>query len=328
MVIKIDEEIDVEKWRYFLDKNPYKSPFQSPECVSFFGSVNSVKVHVHAVFDNEEIVALAVLSIQSEPGVKKYFSRRAIIYGGPLLTDFDSALVLFEHLRVYYKRKVIYIETRNFFDYEKYKQHFVQIGWDYTPWLNYHLLTDEEVAMRKRMSSSRLRQVKKGMKNGTSWRKATSLDEVKRFYEILLDLYTSKVKKPLPNWDFFERFYESDMGLYLIVEYEGQVIGGIMAPVLEGESIYEWYIAGQDKQYKNQYPSVLATYSAMDYAIRNGLKYFDFMGGGPADEEYGVRDFKARFGGEEKENGRFRMALSPGLYKLGKIAVFLFSKLK
>jgi hypothetical protein len=50
---------------------------------------------------------------------------------------------------------------------------------------------------------------------------------------------------------------------------------------------------------------------------------FDFGGGGRADEEYGVRDFKAKFGGELVNYGRnvcvhgpVRLALSRAGYRL------------
>ena len=182
--------------------------------------------------------------------------------------------------------------------------------------------------MRKRMSSSRLRQVKKGIKNGASWREARNEEEVRSFYKILKELYDEKIKKPLPKWDFFRNFYFSSMGKYFLIEFEGEIIGGIMCPILQGAAIYEFYIAGKDQEYKNQYPSVLATYSAMDYAIKTGLKYFDFMGAGPAKEEYGVRDFKARFGGEEVEHGRFRLILDKTRFKIGEAGLKILSKVK
>jgi len=52
-----------------------------------------------------------------------------------------------------------------------------------------------------------------------------------------------------------------------------------MCPVYKN-TIYEWYIAGIDGAFKNVYPSVLATWAPMEYAAKNGLKYFNFMGKG------------------------------------------------
>lgn len=326
----VNNQVSREAWQAFLTKNDFANPFQSPEGFDYLKTLNTMEVSIHAVQNtgDGEIRALVIVTLQQEPGIKKHFSSRGIIYGGPMLSDNESAKILLEHLKNYFKGKAIYLETRNFFNYSKYKGLFSTESWDYIPWLNFHLITDEEAAMRKRMSSSRLRQVKKGLKNGATWKEAKSLDEVKAFYNILKELYDEKIKKPLPKWDFFERFFYSKMGIYLMVEFEGKVIGGIMSPVLKDQAIYEWYIAGKDQEHRDQHPSVLATYAAMDYGVRNGLKYFDFMGAGPADEEYGVRDFKARFGGDQVEDGRFRLILKPILYKVGEAAIKIMSKVK
>ena len=45
------------------------------------------------------------------------------------------------------------------------------------------------------------------------------------------------------------------------------------------------------------------------------------MGAGTPDVEYGVRDFKAEFGGEMVEHGRFRKIAKPILYKIGILGI-------
>lgn len=327
--ILVNNQIPESRWQELLKENPFGNPFQSPEGLKFFRSLDSMTVDVHAIAnDSGEISALILVTIQQESGFKKHLSKRGIIYAGPMLTDDESTTVLVEHLQAYYKKKTIYLETRNFFDYSKYAEVFKGSGWEYIPWLNFHLTTDEEAPMRKRMSSSRLRQVKKGIKSGAEFMEAKNIDDVRSFYSILQELYQEKIKKPLPKWDFFERFFESDMGKYLLVYFEGKVIGGIMCPIQEGSAIYEWYIAGKDGEFRDQYPSVLATYAAMDYGLKNSMNYFDFMGAGAVDEEYGVRDFKARFGGEEVEHGRFRVILDKARFKLGETGLKILSKIK
>ena len=50
---------------------------------------------------------------------------------------------------------------------------------------------------------------------------------------------------------------------------------------------------------------------SIDYACKNGIEKFDFMGAGSPDEDYGVRDFKAKFGGSLVEPGRFIQHIPP-----------------
>ncbi|MDD4108442.1 MAG: peptidoglycan bridge formation glycyltransferase FemA/FemB family protein, partial [Prolixibacteraceae bacterium] len=66
------------------------------------------------------------------------------------------------------------------------------------------------------------------------------------------------------------------------------------------------------------YPSVLATWKAIEYAAENRFEYFDFMGAGKPDEPYGVREFKTKFGGKVLEQGRFLHLCKPFLYRFSK----------
>jgi len=127
------------------------------------------------------------------------------------------------------------------------------------------------------------------------------------------------VKKPLPGEDFFLKFRRSGPGVFLLVRYDERIIGGIMCPVFGKRVIYEWYIAGEDGKYQGIYPSVLATWAAIEYAARNGIAFFDFMGAGSPDEAYGVRDFKSKFGGEQVEYGRYLKVFNKPVYSAGRM---------
>jgi hypothetical protein len=146
------------------------------------------------------------------------------------------------------------------------------------------------------------------------------ISQVRRFYDILYRLYKYKVKKPLPPWEFFERFYlfskKGKLGVILLVEYQGEIIGGILSPVTPGKTIYEWYVCGMDQEHKAVHPSVLATWAAIEYAVDHQIPQFDFMGVGIPEREYGVRDFKKRFGGEMVNYGRFARINNRFLYAI------------
>ena len=51
------------------------------------------------------------------------------------------------------------------------------------------------------------------------------------------------------------------------------------------------------------------------------------MGAGKPNEPYGVRDFKAEFGGKMVEYGRYVQLCKPMLYAIGKIGVKILKKL-
>jgi lipid II:glycine glycyltransferase (peptidoglycan interpeptide bridge formation enzyme) len=176
------------------------------------------------------------------------------------------------------------------------------------------------------MSEQRIRQVKKAVKNGVEISEAQSEQEIRDWYHILSQLYREKVHTPLFTEEFFLEFYRNGWGKYLMVKLEGKVIGGMMCPILKSKAIYEWYVCGLDEEYRDQYPSVMATYAAIEYAKTNALPLFDFMGAGKPDIPYGVRDFKMEFGGELLEHGRFLCVRKPLLYWIGKMGMRLLKR--
>ena len=101
----------------------------------------------------------------------------------------------------------------------------------------------------------------------------------------------------------------------------------MFAPVLDRRCIYEWYICGNDIDYREQYPSVMATWAAMNYAAEHCIARFDVMGAGVPNVPYGVRDFKADFGGNLVEQGRFIHIAKPIWYRIGELGVNILKHL-
>jgi serine/alanine adding enzyme len=332
MKILKNGEIDVESWQKLLIENQFASPFQSYEYYRFFNTISGLTSNVFALEENGELLTLCVVTLQKEGGIKGYFSRRAIIYGGPILIDGDAGKsALFELLKAInkdLKSNVIYGEIRNLYDYTGYKKCFESNGWDYKQHLNFHLDCSYEEIVWKNLNKNRQRQIKKAIKLGVQIEEAKSMLEVHEFYDILIELYKTKVKKPLFAFDFFEKLFNAKLSKFLLVKYKDKVIGGIVCPFLTDSIIYEFYVCGLDKEYKDASPSVMATYAAIEYGYKNGLKRFDFFGAGKPDEDYGVRDFKAKFGGELVEYGRFIKLYNRFLYNIGKTGLKLLQKLK
>ena len=82
-------------------------------------------------------------------------------------------------------------------------------------------------------------------------------------------------------------------------------------------TVYEWFECGLNAECKDQYPSVMATWGGIQLAHQSGCTRYDMMGAGEPGVPYGVRDFKAEFGGQMVEHGRFLCVCKPMLYRLG-----------
>jgi lipid II:glycine glycyltransferase (peptidoglycan interpeptide bridge formation enzyme) len=90
--------------------------------------------------------------------------------------------------------------------------------------------------------------------------------------------------------------------------------------------VYEWYACGFDNCRDDIRPLSVAIWGEMQYAAENGYPLFDFMGAGTPDKPYGVRDFKAEYGGELVEHGRFLCVRKPLLYQIGKWGVKILKR--
>lgn len=330
MEVKVIKNINEEfrsRWDKFVMDHANGNFYQSPAAYEFFRSVNGYEPVLIAAADENEINGILSVVIIKEPGIKGYFSRRCIVWGGPIYNDIGTAESLIKRLNVEIGEKTIYTEFRNLFDLKDISASLSQLNFNYIDWLNNVVtIVDNETNM-KILNESKRRQLKKSIKAGASIEIAKSLDEVAQFYLLLKELYKLKIKKPLPGFAFFKLFLESShLGKIFIIKYKDKIIGGSICPVFK-DKIYEWYVCGVDRKYKDVYPSLLATWAPIQYAAENRLKYFDFMGAGSPTDDYGVREFKTQFGGVEVRYGRYLKINTPLLYKLGKLVLNIKKKL-
>ena len=225
------------------------------------------------------------------------------------------------------KQHCIYIETRNLNSYARWKQTFEICGFSYLPHYNYHIDVSESELVDKRIDKSRRRRIRRAKENGVSIN--CDCPDIKGFYDILSNLYRTKIHKPLPPFSLFEQLGKMPFAKYFIVkDTYGNTIGGQLILMLNQRVAYAWYCCGLDKEYHDLYPSIMANYAAIRYAAENGFERYDMMGAGKPDEDYGVRDFKAQFGGTLVEHGRFLHVCRPVVYWLGSKAIAFLKYLK
>ncbi|HOK85068.1 MAG TPA: peptidoglycan bridge formation glycyltransferase FemA/FemB family protein [Tenuifilum sp.] len=309
MIVTEIKEAYLKSLEEFIYNHPHGNFFQSPKAYNFYKSLPAFNPVLLISFDESgEINGSLLAVIQKEKGfIKSKFSRRCIVIGGPIVENGNEKvmdLLLQELVRIV-KRSSVYIEFRNLFDLTKNKQVFEKNGFIFKEHLNFIIEIQGVNENFMKLDGNRRWQIKKSLKNNVEINILSSINEIQDFYLNLKELYQKKIKKPLPDFKFFETFfYNSNLGKYFLVKFEGKIIGGTMCPIYKN-TIYEWYKFSLDKEYKNLYPGVVATWAAIEYGAKNGLSYFDFLGAGSPNSDYGVRDFKSKFGGELVNYGRF-----------------------
>lgn len=336
-MIKRVEEILENEWAMLIEVSSAASWFQTKQAYDFFASLPSVLFPFGCGVYRGNIlkgVCIGFVTMENNP-VMQFFTRRAIINGGPLLAEDATQeevtslmLTIRESLQqMSWKQCPIYIEIRNFNDYSRYKNAFLQAGFAYKEHLNFHVPTMSQEQVLQQMDEGRRRNIRATIKAGATIVENPSSKQVHEFYGILHNLYHQKIRLPLFSLAFFEALREVHNSVFLLVEYKSKIIGGTVCVMLKGKCMYEWYVCGEDGIYEGVYPSSYATYAGLQYAFRNNIPLFDMMGAGVPNKPNGVRDFKARFGGELIEDGRFLSIHYSLLYKIGICGVKLFWRL-
>ena len=353
-------DIDPQQWSELVQSSPTATWFQTPEAYEFYAAVsNELAPFALGIEEDGHLTGVVVgYTTQEKCIFKQYFTARTIIPGGPLLAEDISETALAELLNAVAQFKVeglkfkgtasrliassphrlasdsdhastpytlhptpIYIESRNFHDYSKWKSIFEANGFVYKKHLNFHINTTSLDLAQSNIGKHRWRYIRLSMRDGAQIVAHPTLEQVQAFYTILQELYRTKVKTPLWSWEFFERLFHTKHTRYILVELDGQIVGGTACVCLPGKAVYEWYACGLDNCRDDIRPLSVAIWGEMQYAAENGYPLFDFMGAGSPDQPYGVRDFKAEFGGELVEHGRFLCVRKPLLYWIGKMGV-------
>ena len=350
------EQIDRTEWSRLVASSSTGTWFQTPEAYDFFASQPELfmpfvigiacdpagtQTHLHGV-------CVGYVTVEKNP-IKQFLTRRAIIIGGPALADdctneevtalmnavknHLSFVHSFTHSLV---NSPIYIETRNFNDYSRWKEAFAKSAFEYVPHLNFHVDTSSVETVEANLGKSRKRDIRTTIREGVVVKelKSEGVNDFERermaheYYQVLKNLYETKVKTPLFPESFFQALAKQPDARFILTELNGKIIGGTICVAQEGKCLYEWFACGVDGVYPHVFPSCYATYAGIKYAAEHGMPRFDMMGAGKPDEAYGVRDFKAKFGGQEVEHGRFLYISKPLLYKFGVLGVKILKKLK
>ena len=239
------KEIDREEWNALVKASATGTWFQTPEAYEFFASMPKLfKPFVVGVICDPagaqtklRGVCVGYVTVEKS-AVKQWLTRRAIIIGGPCFADDcanEEVSLLLSTLRQQLSTGAnapIYIESRNFNDYSRWKDAFASAGFDYKAHLNFHVDCRDKEAMWERMSENRRRQVRKAQATVECLtNEGISELDVREWYEILRMLYRTKVKTPLWPVEFFLEAYRQGVGKFLLVKHEGKVIGGSMVVV-------------------------------------------------------------------------------------------------
>jgi serine/alanine adding enzyme len=323
--LRLVHRLDRTMWRSFIEEHDGGNIFHTPEMFDAFSRTKGYRPIVWAAVDGRgrPLALFLPVEISMMGGPLRYLTTRAVSFGsvlaapGPRGRDALSLL-----LRTYGRkvnRRVVFTELRNLADMEELRPVLAESGFELQDHLNF--LIDlarplEEIWGDIRPNARR--NIRKAMRSEVVVRQARSLRDIDAAYEILRKAY-GRIRVPLPPRPLFRATFEilapRGMVRVLLAEVDGVMIGALMLLFYKGVVVY-WY-TGSLREYSALRPADLLVWRSLELGQGSGFRTFDFGGGGSPDMHYGVRDFKAKFGGDLVNFGRNTLIHAPARYKLG-----------
>lgn len=323
--MKVVRELDHQRWSEFVYHHPRGSIFQAPEMYEVYKHTKNYEPFFFGVVsDTGEIHASMLAVVQREYG--KFIGKltsRAVVWGGPLVKDDDKsicAMILGEYGKIM-RKFAIYSQFRNLWLSDSLKHLFTKNLYVYEDHLNILVdLRKPEDVLWKEMHSKRRNEIRRALKEGTYVRELVFPSEIEVMYDILREVYTN-AKLPLADKSMFMAAFEilqpRGLSRYFGAFNNGNFIG-VICLLTYKHVIYDWY-AGSLRQYFCKYPNDVLPWEVFRWGKEQGFSVFDFGGAGKPDKEYGVRDYKKKFGGRIANFGRFRKIHQPVKYQLAKL---------
>ncbi len=326
--IIINNNPDRKKWNDFVFQHSFGNIFQTPLMFDVYQSTPNNNAGVLALEDKEgTILGLMVYVLISESGVKRFFSTRSIVSGGPVIlnNNIDYATILLsEYNKIMSKTNVIYTEIRNLYDMRELLPAFKNKNFVYEDHLTIHMdLTQPVEQLEKALHRGRASNIKRAIKKNVITTDISSKEDINAAYHLIKDTY-ERINLPAPDPELFLNAAISLKGhIKFFAAFLDNKIIGCRVYLIYKDMIYDWYAAG-DRAFSGYHPSDLLPWKGMLWAKENNIKIYDFAGAGKPGKEYTVRDYKLKFGGTLINLGRYQHIHKKLLYRLGILGLKIY----
>lgn len=323
--LTIVDSLDEPAWRGFVDQHPCGNIFHTPEMFQVFERVKGYRPALEAVVDEgQQVLALLLpVDITLMNGPLRRLTTRSIAYGSVLPAPGPAGeqalgLLLGGH-SARNARRALFTELRNLADLSAVQPVLQEKGYAYEEHLNYLIdLRGSPDEVLANIGSRTRKHIRQGLRKGD-----VIVEQVKdrrgleAWYGLVQKTYRN-ARVPLADRSLFEAAWDVLMPKGMVqfwLARLGSTFVAASAELLYKNVIYGWY-SGVDRDYSAAAPGEMLMWSVLSWGAQNGYEIYDFGGAGKPDEPYGVRDFKAKFGGKLVCYGRNTKIHSPGLLRL------------
>ena len=332
---RLVDTLDETVWRDFLAAHPQSTIYHTPEMQEVFRRAPGHTPVLRAALDNRgrPVALLTAVQVTLREGIGSAFTSRIVSYGGFVADPGERgndalAAVLRAHNEM--AGQALFTELRHMADPTPWRLALEGAGYGWEPHLNFLIPLDEgEDVLWRRLKRSAREKVRQAQKRGVEAREVTSVEELDYVYALLQEVYHD-VRVPLAPKALFEAAYRvlvpAGMAKFWLAWYEGEAVGTRITLVY-GDRLLDWY-AGARRAVRRVRPNDFLVWHVLRWGVSEGYRVFDFGGAGHPDVPYGVRDFKAKFGGELVNYGRSTCVHHPLRLRLSRLAYEGWRRLK
>ncbi|MEM8735459.1 MAG: GNAT family N-acetyltransferase [Planctomycetota bacterium] len=306
-----------DEWNQYVHDHPKGTVFHTRELVEAFANTPSnTPVALAARDESGKVIALLVaVRIATINGWLSRFASRSIYYAEPICDPTDDGIAALRQLVVIHDRRMksrtLFSEVRAIQAAEGERSSLEQSGYAYSDYLNYVVDTRKNAdELFSGLSKSCRSKIKRSLKRGVEIETGSADQQLDIMYGLVQTSY-ERSGVPLVDQRLFSEALArlgEDVVQVRVARFEGTPVAAGISLAFQGR-FYAWYGGGIRKP--GIAPFDVLTWDEIRWASENGFQCYDFGGAGWPDEEYGPREFKAKFGGELVSYGRYRKVSAP-----------------
>ena len=323
--MQIVRSLPEKNWRRFINEHPQGNIFHTSEMFQVFARTKKHRPTLWAVVDSARVLALLLPVQVTLMNRLRRLTTRAVTYGSVLHAPGPQGQQALDLLLQTYTQQIdgtpLFTELRNLSDLQTAQPTLRARGFVYEEHLNYLIdLRDGPEAILQNMGRRTRKHIRRGLRRGhVVIQEIKDQDQMNVCYDLLRQTYQA-AQVPLADRSLFQAvfdlLYPKNMARFTLA-YVEQTPVAVSVELLYKDIMYGWY-GGMDRAYSSYWPNELLTWHILRWGAENGYNVYDFGGAGKPDEEYGVRDFKAKFGGELVCYGRNVCVHAPLLLEISR----------
>lgn len=301
-----------DEWDRYCSSHPKGSVFHTRKLLEAYAGTPGNSVHAEAaVSPSGRIVALlTAVRVSTLGGPFKPLASRSIMYAEPICDNNEEGISGLRELIQRHddkmRRRVLFTEIRPLMAEGPEAKALGAEGYERLGYYNYVVDTacGAEAAWL-RLSKSCRKHIKQSENRGLTVTIETGANAIRLMYAQVRESY-QRSKVPLADESLFHAavnaFGPGEVQVRIARCGDQVLAGGIS--LIHRDRCFAWY--GGSQRVSGLCPFDCLTWDEIRWCCENGIRYYDFGGAGWVGEEYGPREFKAKFGGELTEFGRYR----------------------